>query len=70
MFGRKTAEKLDDAAAALYRAGKRVGGERGGRVGDAVASATLDLVRGRIGVDCTRCARGTCEETQPSRPVD
>lgn len=61
MFGRKAAQKLDDAAAALHNAGKKVGGEKGGRVGDAVANATLAPIRSHIDTGCTRCARGKCK---------
>lgn len=54
MFGRKTAEKLDTAAAALYKVG--------GKAGDAVANAVIAPVRSRINEDCTRCARGKCKQ--------
>lgn len=53
MFGRKAAEKLDNAAAALHKVG--------GKAGDAVANATLAPIRNRIDVDCTRCANGKCK---------
>lgn len=62
MFGRKAAEKLDNAAAALHSAGTKVGGKAGGRAGDAVANAVIAPVRNRIDTDCTRCARGKCKE--------
>ena len=61
MFGRKAAQKLDDTAAALHNAGRKVGGEKGGRAGDAIASAALGPIRSRIDADCTRCARGKCK---------
>ncbi|MFF2502172.1 hypothetical protein ACFVTY_02065 [Streptomyces sp. NPDC058067] len=61
MFGRKAAEKLDNTAAAMHRAGKKVGGERGGRAGDAVANAVIAPVRRQLDTDCTRCARGKCK---------
>lgn len=54
LFGKKTAEKLDTTAGALHKAGKKVGGEKGGRVGDAVANATLGGLRRRCDADCTR----------------
>ncbi|MGW3196300.1 hypothetical protein ACWDBD_17275 [Streptomyces sp. NPDC001118] len=53
MFGRKAAEKLDDAAAALYKVG--------GKAGDAVANAVIAPVRKHIDTGCTRCARGKCK---------
>ena len=53
MFGKKTAEKLDTAAAALHKAGKKVAGERGGRAGDVIATATLGGLRSRCNTDCT-----------------
>lgn len=53
-FGRKTAEKLDGAAAKLHKVGRKVGGERGGRAGDAVANVTIAPLRRRCGKDCTR----------------
>ncbi|MEU2789036.1 hypothetical protein [Streptomyces sp. NPDC007100] len=59
-FGRKTAEKLDSAAGALYRAGKKVGGEKGGRIGDAVASTVLGPIRDRCeeaNCTCPDCSR-------------
>ncbi|MFD4547248.1 hypothetical protein [Streptomyces sp. NPDC058466] len=62
MFGRKAAEKLDSAAAALHSAGTKVGGKAGGRAGDAVANAVIAPVRSRINEDCTRCARGKCKQ--------
>lgn len=62
MARKKTAaERLDDAAAALYRAGKKVGGEKGGRVGNAVANVTIGPIRNCFETDCTRCARGVCD---------
>jgi hypothetical protein len=61
MFGRKAAEKLDNAAAALHSAGTKVGGKAGGRVGDAVANAVIAPVRSRIDTGCTRCANGKCK---------
>lgn len=54
MVGRKTAKALDSTAAALHRAGKKVGGERGGRAGDALANATLSGLRSRCNTECTR----------------
>lgn len=62
MFGRKAAEKLDNAAAALHNAGRKVGGKAGGRAGDAVANAFLAPVRNQIDTGCTRCARGKCKK--------
>ncbi|QTD96998.1 hypothetical protein [Streptomyces cyanogenus] len=59
MFGRKAAEKLDSAAAALHRAGKKVGGEKGGRAGDALANAAIAPVRRHIDTGCTR---GKCKQ--------
>ena len=53
MFGRKAAEKLDDAAAALHRTG--------GKAGDAVANTVIAPVRRLVDVGCTRCARGKCK---------
>lgn len=61
MFGRKAAEKLDNAAAALHDAGKKVGGKTGGRVGDAIANAVLAPVRNQIDTSCTRCSKGKCK---------
>ncbi|MDK1473641.1 hypothetical protein QNO07_09435 [Streptomyces sp. 549] len=54
MFGRTTAKKLDAAAERLHDAGKRVAGDRGGRVGDAIATATLGPLRDRCNTPCTR----------------
>ncbi|MFE4857341.1 hypothetical protein [Streptomyces sp. NPDC056670] len=53
LFSRKTAETLDSTAAALHRVGKKVAGEKGGRVGDAVASATLGRLRDLCHENCT-----------------
>lgn len=52
MFGRKTAEKLDTAAAALHKAG--------GKTGDAVANTVIAPVRRHINTSCTNCSRGKC----------
>lgn len=52
MFGRKIAEWLDNAAAALYKVG--------GRAGDAVANVLIGPIRSLIPIDCTRCASGKC----------
>lgn len=60
MFGRKAAEKLDNAAAALHGAGQKVGGKAGGRAGDAIANAVIAPVRNQIDTSCTRCAKGKC----------
>lgn len=54
MFGRKAAEKLDNAAATLHKVG--------GKAGDAVANATLAPIRSRINENCTRCASGKCKQ--------
>lgn len=63
LFGRKTAEALDTAAGKLNRAGKKVAGERGGRVGDAIANVTMSGLRARCGVDCTgRGHTGDCAQ--------
>ncbi len=59
MFRRKAAEKLDTAAGALHRAGKKAAGETGGRVGDAVANATLAPLRRLSGEGCTH--KGGCD---------
>ncbi len=61
LFSRKSAEALDDTAAAMHRAGTRFGGDKGGRAADTVASTTLGPIRSRIDEDCTRCARGKCK---------
>ena len=53
-----TAEKLDTAAGKLHRAGKRVGGETGGRVGDAIATAAFGRLRDACDTDCTH--KGGC----------
>lgn len=58
MPGKKTAAKLDAAASKLHRAGKKVGGELGGRAGDAIATAALGGLRARCNVDCTH--KGGC----------
>jgi hypothetical protein len=55
MFRRKTAEKLDNTAAALYRVG--------GKAGDAIANAVIAPVRSRINIGCTRCAKGKCKQS-------
>ncbi|GCD37968.1 hypothetical protein OEIGOIKO_05778 [Streptomyces chrestomyceticus JCM 4735] len=52
LFGRKTAEKLDTAAGVLYRAGRKAGGEKGGRVGDAIATTVLGPIRDRCEDAC------------------
>ncbi|MFE6815255.1 hypothetical protein [Streptomyces sp. NPDC057677] len=62
MFGRKTAQKLDNAAAALHDAGFKVAGKTGGRAGDAVANAVIAPVRRRIDQSCTNCSRGKCKK--------
>ena len=51
---KKTAATLDSAAASLYRAGTKVAGETGGKVGDAIANATLGPIRSRNAHACTR----------------
>ena len=53
MFGRKAAEKLDNASAALYK--------DGAKAVDAVANAVIAPVRRQIDTSCTRCDRGTCK---------
>ena len=62
MFGRKAAQKLDNAAAALYDAGEKVAGKTGGRVANAVANATLGPIRRQINESCTNCSRGKCKQ--------
>lgn len=62
MFGRKTAQKLDNAAAALHSAGKKVGGKAGGRVGDVIANTVIAPIRGQIDESCTNCSRGKCKK--------
>jgi hypothetical protein len=54
-FDRKLAEKLDDAAEALHRAG--------GKAGDKVANAVIAPIRVYLDHDCTRCERGNCTRT-------
>lgn len=54
MFGRKAAEKLDNAAAALHKVG--------GKAGDSVANAVIAPVRRQINTGCTRCSRGKCKK--------
>jgi hypothetical protein len=54
MFGRKVAEKLDNAAAGLHR--------RYGKAGDVVANTLLAPVRRQINTGCTRCASGKCKK--------
>jgi hypothetical protein len=54
MFGKKTAAKLDTAAGALHDAGKKIGGDKGGRIGDAIATAALGGLRARCNTPCTR----------------
>lgn len=54
MFGRKAAQKLDNAAASLH--------SRYGKAGDAVANAVIAPVRRQIDTGCTRCARGKCKK--------
>ncbi|MEW2415315.1 hypothetical protein AB0953_16590 [Streptomyces sp. NPDC046866] len=56
MFGKKTAAKLDTAARALHQAGKKVAGEKGGRAGDAIATAVLGPLRDR----CACCDKDVC----------
>ncbi|MFJ1667393.1 hypothetical protein ACIOK4_13590 [Streptomyces bottropensis] len=53
MFGRKAAEKLDNAAATLHKIG--------GKTGDAVANAVIAPARRQIDTGCTRCAKGKCK---------
>jgi hypothetical protein len=62
MFGRKAAQKLDNAAAALHDAGKKVAGKAGGRAGDAIANAVLAPIRNQINESCTNCSRGKCKK--------
>ncbi|MGW7350976.1 hypothetical protein [Streptomyces sp. NPDC054784] len=45
------ARRMDAAAGWLYRAGMRLGGERGGRVGDAVANLLIAPLRRRANDD-------------------
>jgi hypothetical protein len=52
-FGRKAAEKLDSAAAALHKVG--------GKAGDAVANTILAPARSRINESCTNCDKGKCK---------
>lgn len=55
LFSSKTtATALDTAAAGLHKAGTKVAGETGGKVGDAIANATLGGIRSRLGHTCTR----------------
>lgn len=54
MFGKKTAAKLDSAAGALHDAGKKIGGKKGGRVGDAIATGVLGGLRARCNTPCTQ----------------
>ncbi|MFE3326871.1 hypothetical protein [Streptomyces sp. NPDC059176] len=41
MFGRKAAKAADNAATAIYMAGRKVGGKKGTRAAEAVNSALL-----------------------------
>jgi hypothetical protein len=47
------ATKLDAAAKKIHDTGTRIGGETGGRVGDAIANTTLARLRSLCDVDCT-----------------
>lgn len=51
---KNAAEKLDNAAAGLYKVG--------GKAGDAVANAVIAPVRKHIDTGCTRCAKGKCKQ--------
>jgi hypothetical protein len=53
-FGRKAAEKLDSAAAALNKVG--------GNAGTVVANAVIAPIRNQINEDCTNCSRGKCKK--------
>jgi hypothetical protein len=54
MFGRKAAEKLDNAAATLHKIG--------GKAGDAVANTVIAPIRSQIDTGCTNCSRGKCKK--------
>lgn len=54
MFGKKTAAALDSAAAKAHEIGTNLAGQTGGRIADAVATATLGSIRGHINEPCTR----------------
>ncbi|WP_030757336.1 hypothetical protein [Streptomyces sp. NRRL F-5135] len=55
LFGRKTAEKLDTAADGLIRAGERVGGVKGAKIGNAVAGIILGRRLERCSEACGWC---------------
>jgi hypothetical protein len=58
---RGIAAASDTAAGALHRAGKKVAGERGGRVGDVVANAALGAIRAACNTSCTH--KGGCDHS-------
>lgn len=47
-FRKPTAKSLDAKALKLHETGKKIGGETGGRVGDAVANTFLAPIRRRV----------------------
>lgn len=55
----RIARVLDRIALALYAAGERIAGERGGRLADAVSDASMGPVRTLLAVPCT-CGLTDC----------
>ncbi len=53
MFGRKASETADGAASAVFRAGRKLGGDRGGKAANVVTGALL----GRTHEQCGQRAR-------------
>jgi hypothetical protein len=53
MDKKSLATKLDAVAKKLHETGTRIGGETGGRAGDAIANVTMGRLRNLCDVDCT-----------------
>jgi len=64
MFGRKAAEAADSAASTVFRAGRAVAGEKGGRVANAITGTVLGRTHEQCSDACGHCnvpcVNGTC----------
>jgi hypothetical protein len=64
MCGRKAANAADSAASAIFRVGRKVAGESGGKAANAVTGALLGRTQEKCSDACghcnVSCVQGTC----------
>ncbi|MER5903071.1 hypothetical protein ABT150_23680 [Streptomyces mirabilis] len=55
MLGRKASEAADSASSAVFRAGRKIGGEKGGKAANVVTGALLGRTHEQCGDACGHC---------------